>query len=228
MNTKAEKSDLMVVKEAVSDLTAEQRRKEGVLFGARCLSCNRVFEDFAEDNVVDLAHEKQKHTLLAHVQKQLNDPSSDYGKPVKLLSVRIGKAGRKEGKDGQMYQQRESKYGNAMEDMAFVLPPAGPPQTPGKGTSPGTSKSKSKPHKERASDKETRGALSRLVGRTPVASTMADSQMSYGASDRLYPSMEFSAALQQSTNSIVVDKSTNSSYLSARVQQALSDVISFR
>ena len=68
---KAEKSDVVQLKDVVSEISGEIRKREGVLFGAKCLSCNRVFDDIGEcyTNQIDLQGEKNKNAFLNQVSK---------------------------------------------------------------------------------------------------------------------------------------------------------------
>jgi len=124
IGTKASSDDVGILKEAVSLLARhDKEREQAVLFGARCLSCNRVYDDVErEPGAVDLQSEKQKTHLFAQVQKALNNPSSDFSKPIKLISVKVGRQQSAPGTDGVgKFNTRDGAFGYALDDVQLLL-----------------------------------------------------------------------------------------------------------
>jgi len=124
-NKAAERGEVMHLKDGLAKVSQNLRDKEAtVLFGARCLSCNRVFDDVrVEPNAVDLQQERQRQQVFAEVQRVLNDPAADFSKPVKMVSVKVGKPGvSRSNMDGTgSFHTRDQGFGNPLEDMHLVL-----------------------------------------------------------------------------------------------------------
>jgi len=93
LGTKAEHADLNVLREELCQISEHVKdREQAVLFGARCLSCNRVFDDVSKDtNIVDLSGEKQRNALFTQVQRALHSPKIDPLAKIKVLAVKIGR-----------------------------------------------------------------------------------------------------------------------------------------
>jgi len=124
ISTKADTNDVGILKEAVSLLARhDKEREQAVLFGARCLSCNRVYDDVErEPGAVDLQCEKQKNHLFSQVQKALNNPASDFSKPIKLISVKVGRQKTTPGSDGAgKFNTRDGAFGYALDDVQLLL-----------------------------------------------------------------------------------------------------------
>jgi len=90
---KVEHADLNVLREEMCQISESVKdREQAVLFGARCLSCNRVFDDVSRDpNAVDLFGEKQRNALFSQVQRALHSPKIDPLAKIKVLAVKIGR-----------------------------------------------------------------------------------------------------------------------------------------
>jgi len=103
LTTKAETADVATLKSALCSLTEDIKEKEqAVLFGARCLSCNRVFDDVQlEAGVVDMRAEKQRAHVFANIQRALHTPRTDPTKPIKMLAVKVGRPGHIQGFEGR-------------------------------------------------------------------------------------------------------------------------------
>lgn len=175
-NKACDRIEMLQVKDGLAKVSQNVREKEtAVLFGARCLSCNRVFDDVRpEANAVDLAGERQRHQVFAEVQRVLNDPAGDFSKPVRMVSVKVGKpaVGRSNTDGAGSFQTRESGFGNPLDDMHLML--HGVRREEG-GMRPTTSDAAMQsprfwgqgPAKESRSDYKQ--SVSKLVGRRPVA-----------------------------------------------------------
>eukprot|EP00435_Cladocopium_sp_Y103_P005606 s2132_g1.t2 len=67
-------------------------REQAVLFGARCLSCNRAYEDTLKTSgAVNLPGEKRKAQVFAEIQRALHSPRTDPQEPIKLIAVKVGR-----------------------------------------------------------------------------------------------------------------------------------------
>lgn len=104
----------------MGQLSVEAQAKEGVLIGAKCLSCNRVYdEEVRNANQVDLHHEKQQLQVLAQLQQQLNASRGDVA-GMKVVTIKMGKPKQAVGSDGQAYDTRDPAFGFALPDVALV------------------------------------------------------------------------------------------------------------
>merc|ERR1719504_186105 len=113
LKTKADRGDVMMLREAVANLSAERGNEaDKALFSARCLSCNRSYADTGGDfaNKVDLHAEKQQSLVMHQLQEALNDPR-DLEKAINVVTVKIGKPGASTGMDGTQYSTRSAQYG---------------------------------------------------------------------------------------------------------------------
>lgn len=123
LKTKADRGDVMMLREAVANLSAERGHDtERALFSARCLSCNRSYVDAgAADaaNQVDMHAEKQQSLVMHQLQRALNDPR-DIEKAINVVTVKIGKPSTTTGLDGTQYSTRSAQYGFALEDTALM------------------------------------------------------------------------------------------------------------
>jgi len=95
MRSLAKKEDIMELRQSLSIAAQEAKdREQAVLFGARCLSCNRVFDDVQQSaGVVDLPAEKQRAKLFAEVERALHSPKTEPMNPIKMLAVKVGRLG---------------------------------------------------------------------------------------------------------------------------------------
>lgn len=181
IKTKADVNDVMLLKEAMTGLVQQAREKDTVLFGAKCLSCNRVFDDVDRSaGSVDNHSDQQRAQVLNEVQRALNHPAGDFSKPIKMLSVKVGRTGNVHAADGSgPYETRETGYGYPLEDVALMVQ-SGPVQTGqstrsrhGQSTNDKASRSdglKGIPTVKREGPHDYKHALHELVGHTPVTS----------------------------------------------------------
>lgn len=93
MRSKADRGDVALLQDSISTIAQTIKdREQSVLFGAKCLSCNRVFDDVQPDaGVVDLHMEKQKQHLLAQFDHALHNPMVDSMARIKMLAVKVGR-----------------------------------------------------------------------------------------------------------------------------------------
>jgi hypothetical protein len=148
LSSKAERTDLNTLREEMCHISESVKdREQAVLFGARCLSCNRVFDDVSKDtNAVDLNGEKQRNALFTQVQRALHSPRIDPLAKIKVLAVKVGRPltvpgsggmGNFEGRDGasfacgvddvQLVSFRESAS-NFSKDLHVLPRPEGVPR----------------------------------------------------------------------------------------------------
>eukprot|EP00811_Abedinium_folium_P002646 NODE_12429_length_1225_cov_3.606557.p1 GENE.NODE_12429_length_1225_cov_3.606557~~NODE_12429_length_1225_cov_3.606557.p1 ORF type:complete len:396 (+),score=122.38 NODE_12429_length_1225_cov_3.606557:66-1190(+) len=94
---KAEAACIEELKMSVGGMEEVARlHNQPVLFGARCLSCNRVFDE-VEPQVgsMDLHLEKQRAKVFAEVQKALHSTGGSHGadeQNVKIIALKVGRA----------------------------------------------------------------------------------------------------------------------------------------
>ncbi|CAE8665210.1 unnamed protein product [Polarella glacialis] len=98
-------------------------KEQAVLFGARCLSCNRVFDDVEKtSNTVNLRGERHRAQALFEIQRALHTPRTDPGQTIKLLAVKVGRPGMSKSKDNQsVFSSRDAQslsYG--IEDVQLL------------------------------------------------------------------------------------------------------------
>lgn len=93
LGSKAELSDLAIVRDELSMFAENIKEKEqSVLFGARCMSCNRVFDDVRQEpGAVDLPGERQRDALFSQVQQALHSPNLDPMTKIKMLAIKVGR-----------------------------------------------------------------------------------------------------------------------------------------
>jgi len=93
LGTKAEQADLAIIRDELSMFAETVKdNKESVLFGARCLSCNRVFDEVGQEaGVVDLPVERQRDALFSQVQHALHSPNMDPMAKIKMLAIKVGR-----------------------------------------------------------------------------------------------------------------------------------------
>lgn len=101
-----DKREILDLKDVTTRISQSITQREGVLFGQRCLSCNRTFADQAQTaNAVELDKEKQRTALLHEVEQAYN--STDGG-AVKFLSINVGRSGQQRGTDGALYNTQDT------------------------------------------------------------------------------------------------------------------------
>lgn len=95
MAGKADQTDVIALRSSISAMAQDIKdREQAVLFGAKCLSCNRVFDDVQPTaGVVNLPAEKQRAKLFAEVQRAFHSPGSDPAQAIKMLTVKVGRPG---------------------------------------------------------------------------------------------------------------------------------------
>jgi len=123
---KANYDDLVQLRTAISAIAEDVKDSEqAVLFGARCLSCNRVFDDVQQESgVVDLPGERQRQQLFAEVQRALRNPRADPLKPIKMLAVRVGRPSNggiaNGGREGGYNVRDSANIACGVEDLLLV------------------------------------------------------------------------------------------------------------
>eukprot|EP00747_Dinoflagellata_sp_TGD_P212312 gnl/TRDRNA2_/TRDRNA2_85427_c0_seq1.p1 gnl/TRDRNA2_/TRDRNA2_85427_c0~~gnl/TRDRNA2_/TRDRNA2_85427_c0_seq1.p1 ORF type:complete len:900 (+),score=153.00 gnl/TRDRNA2_/TRDRNA2_85427_c0_seq1:54-2753(+) len=109
------------LREAVSVIVQDIKEQEtAVLFGSRCLSCGRVYDEVQKSaGVVDPRAEKEKAKLFAEVQRALHTTSGNEAKQIKMLSVKVGRPAEVARSDGSgMYFTRDvMPYTCGVEDL---------------------------------------------------------------------------------------------------------------
>lgn len=124
----ANKDHLTKLQDTVSALELDLKdREQAVLFGARCLSCNRVYDEVQKDaGSVSLHADKQRAQLFAEVQRALHSGKANPGL-VNLLAVRVGRKGGETigGGFGHVETRSGARVARGVEDME-LLPYRGP------------------------------------------------------------------------------------------------------
>lgn len=167
LSSKAEQADLALVRDELS-VFAEKiaDREQSVLFGAKCLSCNRVFDEVCKEagSGVDLPIERQRDALFAQVQRALHSPNNplDPMAKIKMLAIKVGRHTSLSGKAGPgTYEGRDTSgltCGTA--DMQLIPTVRGCSATPDDGRisatptlpRPGTTPRTSKRHSHGRTD----------------------------------------------------------------------------
>eukprot|EP00913_Durusdinium_trenchii_P030366 g28446.t1 len=118
-------SKLSTVKENMKD------REQAVLFGARCLSCNRAYEDTIKTTgSVNLPAEKRKAQVFAEIQRALHSPRTagtlrsvrtDPQEPIKLLAVKVGRPGAQSPKACNVASRDSASMAYGIEDGMMGL-----------------------------------------------------------------------------------------------------------
>lgn len=100
-----DKREVLELRDITARISQTIDNREGVLFGQRCLSCNRTFADDVQTaNAVELDKERQRSALLHEVEQAYN--STDGG-AIKFLSINVGKSGQQRGTDGALYHTQD-------------------------------------------------------------------------------------------------------------------------
>lgn len=98
-------------------------REQAVLFGAKCLSCNRVFDDVQQEpNVVNLHAEKQRAQVFAEIHRAMHSPRSDPLEPIQMIAVKVGRTQDVKAKTGPgHYQGRDAGcHARGLEDVQLL------------------------------------------------------------------------------------------------------------
>eukprot|EP00397_Hematodinium_sp_SG-2012_P018904 GEMP01019397.1.p1 GENE.GEMP01019397.1~~GEMP01019397.1.p1 ORF type:complete len:565 (+),score=152.37 GEMP01019397.1:78-1772(+) len=107
--------DLAQIRKSLSELDERIRQKDESFFSARCLSCNRVFDEcLPQGNQCDLHIEKSKQSLLARIHRELN--TGEIDSDLRLVSVKIGEATT----DG-MYHLRDEGHGHHRKNAEVLI-----------------------------------------------------------------------------------------------------------
>jgi len=152
---KADREDVLNLQGEMGNIAKGLKDKEQtVLFGARCLSCNRVFDDVQrESDTVDLHVEKARAKFLTEVEKMIQNPSADVLRAVRMMAVKVGRPMSVPSSTGRgIFEGRDARsLANGLDDIALVplrghsVAPEGnrvlasatrPPGTAPAGTSP--------------------------------------------------------------------------------------------
>lgn len=147
----ARKGQVQELQEAVSAMTHDLREKDSsVLFGARCLSCNREFDDIQRTaGAVDLNAEKQKARLFAEVQRALHAPAADQTKQIKMIAVKVGRSTNIVGRGGTFEGRDATTFACGIEDVQLMPSVRRPP---GEGSRPATSEPSRTPRRRLVKD----------------------------------------------------------------------------
>lgn len=97
-------------------------REQAVLFGARCLSCNRAYEDTLKTSgAVNLPGEKRKAQVFAEIQRALHSPRTDPQEPIKLIAVKVGRpCPSPNSKEGPFASRDYSSMAYGIEDVQLL------------------------------------------------------------------------------------------------------------
>lgn len=120
---KASQEEVDQLRASLTSIAEGLREKEqAVLFGARCLSCNRVFDDVQQDaGAVNLRAAKTKAQVFAEIQRAMRSPRTNPNEPIKLLAVKVGRPATVRTKEGQHYASRDiSQYSFELEDVQLL------------------------------------------------------------------------------------------------------------
>lgn len=124
--TKVDKEEMLELRSFLAGIVRDLKDKEqSVLFGARCLSCNRVYDDVqTEAGSVNVHNEKQKALLWSEVQRALNSPKPDPGL-IRMLAVKVGRVGNLATHRGHVEGRDASSISCGVDDVA-LMPLKGP------------------------------------------------------------------------------------------------------
>mmetsp|Transcript_31388 Transcript_31388/g.73232 ORF Transcript_31388/g.73232 Transcript_31388/m.73232 type:complete len:575 (-) Transcript_31388:183-1907(-) len=126
-STMVHRPEFLTVREHVGTISQQlQEKEQTVLFGARCLSCNRVFDDVqTQAGTVDLHGDKQRAMLWAEMQRALYGPKTDPESAVKMIAVQVGRPAALPAKGGAgTFEGRQKHLSCSVEDLALMKPPA--------------------------------------------------------------------------------------------------------
>lgn len=118
----ANKTEVFTLQKELSGALENMKDKEqSVLFGAKCLSCNRAFDEVEKRaGVVDVQGEKQKAKLFAELTRALHCPNTDPTKPIKMLAVKVGRPGQLTTGNLGPIEGRDVTYACGVQDMRFL------------------------------------------------------------------------------------------------------------
>eukprot|EP00930_Biecheleria_cincta_P034339 TRINITY_DN23746_c0_g1_i1.p1 TRINITY_DN23746_c0_g1~~TRINITY_DN23746_c0_g1_i1.p1 ORF type:complete len:641 (-),score=141.98 TRINITY_DN23746_c0_g1_i1:342-2063(-) len=115
---------LSLIEEGIKD------KEQNVLFSAKCLSCNRSYEDVAKmPGGVDLHCEKQKAQVWAEIQRALHTPRTSKTEELRVIAVKVGRpTGTKAkvaSKGGGAFASRDqSTWSYGLEDVQLLRSPS--------------------------------------------------------------------------------------------------------
>lgn len=117
-------------------------REQAVLFGARCLSCNRAYEDTLKTSgAVNLPGEKRKAQVFAEIQRALHSPRTDPQEPIKLIAVKVGRpCPSPSSKEGPFASRDYSSMAYGIEDVQLL--PVRARSSVGRNSGPSRSKAR--------------------------------------------------------------------------------------
>ncbi|CAJ1344709.1 unnamed protein product [Effrenium voratum] len=98
-------------------------REQAVLFGSRCLSCNRAYDDTVKTpGTVNLPAEQRKAQIFAEIQRALHNPRTDPKESIKLLAVKVGRpcASTKPSREGPFASRDSSSLAYGIEDVQLL------------------------------------------------------------------------------------------------------------
>lgn len=121
---KANISDMTTMRAVISSVSEELKdREQAVLFGARCLSCNRVYDDIQKDaGVVEPPNgsAKQQALVLAEIQKALQSQRPD-SQSISMLAVKVGRPGNISARSGLgPFAGRQDTMACGIEDVSIL------------------------------------------------------------------------------------------------------------
>ncbi|CAE7833163.1 unnamed protein product [Symbiodinium microadriaticum] len=95
-------------------------KEQAVHFGARCLSCNRTFDDVVKTpGSVNLPAEKRRAQVFAEIQRALHTPRTDP-ETIKLLAVKVGRPTAVTAKQGSYASRNGDCLANGLEDVQLL------------------------------------------------------------------------------------------------------------
>lgn len=128
--------DVAVITDKLSLIEEGLKDKEqNVLFSARCLSCNRSYDDVAKmPGGVDLPGEKQQAKVWREIQRALHTPRTDKTEELRVVAVKVGRPTGTKAKDSSngagSYASRDpSTWSYGLEDVHLL--PCASPRSPG-------------------------------------------------------------------------------------------------
>jgi len=95
-------------------------KEQAVHFGARCLSCNRTFDDVVKTpGTVNLPAEKRRAQVFAEIQRALHTPRTDP-ETIKLLAVKVGRPTAVTAKQSSYASRNGDSLANGLEDVQLI------------------------------------------------------------------------------------------------------------
>jgi len=117
-----ESSELTYIRGVLATLCGQLKSQEqSVLFGARCLSCNRCYDDVERvAGVVDPSAETFRLQALNEIEKALTSPRCDPLDPVNFISVKVGRTYDAQQQGGVMAHCRDTSLARGVEDVILL------------------------------------------------------------------------------------------------------------